>query len=77
MGGEEGTELLSNLRKEKSNELDWDLSSTAGLKKGVKDMLQICPGHRDLPDDEGKARMKVGKLVATNRTLSFIGCQSV
>jgi hypothetical protein len=69
VGDEKGMALLSNLQ-EKANELDWDLSSTAGLKKGAKDILHICTGHIDLPDDEGKARMKVGQLVAANRTRS-------
>jgi hypothetical protein len=69
VGDEKGMALLSNLQ-EKANELDWDLSSTAGLKKGAKDILHICTGHIDLPDDEGNARMKVGQLVAANRTRS-------
>lgn len=60
---------LEGLSK-KVKELDWNLSNVAGIKKAANDILKIVWKELDLPDNEKKARMAVGKVVIANKNKS-------
>jgi poly [ADP-ribose] polymerase len=47
--------------------LDWpDISSLAGKKEAAKLMVEICRTAIDIPDDEKKATMGIGKIIVNN-----------
>jgi len=65
--GEDGMSVVSKLV---SGIEDFDLSSPPGIQKAAVDLVAALSGIVDIPDDERKARMEIGKIVMMNKTSS-------
>ena len=65
--GEDGMSVVSKLV---SGIEDFDLSSPPGIQKAAVDLVAALSEIVDIPDDERKARMEIGKIVMMNKTSS-------
>eukprot|EP00804_Cyclotella_cryptica_P023395 CCRYP_000521-RA/>CCRYP_000521-RA protein AED:0.40 eAED:0.40 QI:206/1/1/1/0.87/0.77/9/1077/473 len=65
-GGGKAGDIPSGLLEAAKN-LDWpDTSSIAGKKEAAKLMVEICRTAIDIPDDDKKATMGIGKIIVNN-----------
>mmetsp|Transcript_15701 Transcript_15701/g.34132 ORF Transcript_15701/g.34132 Transcript_15701/m.34132 type:complete len:175 (-) Transcript_15701:302-826(-) len=45
-----------------------DTTSKDGMKKAASDMLDLCrKGKVDIPEDDSKAKMEIGKIIVANK----------
>eukprot|EP00559_Dactyliosolen_fragilissimus_P009429 CAMPEP_0184858632 /NCGR_PEP_ID=MMETSP0580-20130426/3718_1 /TAXON_ID=1118495 /ORGANISM="Dactyliosolen fragilissimus" /LENGTH=436 /DNA_ID=CAMNT_0027354885 /DNA_START=251 /DNA_END=1561 /DNA_ORIENTATION=- len=59
---------------EEIGNLEWNMDSPKGIKKAASDMLEVIARDAtiDLPGDQSKARMGIGKLILTNKSKSAL-----
>ena len=72
VGGEQTEEVNTETKKlmKLASGMEWNISSPDGMKKAAKDLLSICKKKLALPEEEKRARMQIGKIIAANRTQS-------